>query len=73
MSRTNLSISAGYAVPRRREALRLSERGKLIVGTALVLLELVAVAGLFGWLDRQDDELSHAGINFEELAGEVRR
>ncbi len=43
-----------------------------MVGTVLVLLELVAVAGLFGWLDRQDDELSHAGINFEELAGEVR-
>ena len=72
MSRTNLSISAGYAVSRSREALRLSERGKLMDGTALVLLELMAVAGLFGWLDLQDDELSHAGINFEELAGEVR-
>ena len=73
MNRTNISISAGYAGSPRRAAFRLSERGKLMVGTALVLLELVAVAGLFGWMDRQDDELSHAGINFEELAGEVQR
>ena len=71
MSRMNLSISAGYAGFRRGAALRLSERGKLMVGTALVFLELVAVAGLFGWLDLQDEELAHAGISMEELAGEV--
>lgn len=73
MNKTNLSISAGYAGSPRSAAFRLSERGKLMVGTALVLLELVAVAGLFDWMDLQDDELSHAGINIEEFAGEVRR
>ena len=57
---------------RSRAALRLSEHGKLMVGTALVLFELVAVLCLFDWQDGKDEELSRNGVNIEELIREAR-
>ena len=56
----------------RRAAPRLSERCKLILGTALVLFELVAVLCLFNWQDGKDEELASHGVNIEQLTGEVR-
>ena len=52
-----------------RSLLRLSERGKLILGTALVILELVAVLCLFDWQGRKDTELTRHGVNIEAMIG----
>ena len=52
-----------------RSLLRLSERGKLILGTALVILELVAVLCLFDWQDRKDANLARNGVDIEQMIG----
>ena len=72
MTSRTLSLYAGNTRSRRCDGFRMTERSKLIVGTALVLFELVAAAGLFGWLDGQDRVLSSAGVNIEQMTGEAR-
>ena len=67
MTSKALSLYAGNARSRRCGSLRMAERSKLIVGTALVFFELVAAAGMFGWLDGQDRGLSSAGVNIEHI------
>ena len=57
---------------RRRAAFIGTERGRLVLGTALVLFELVAVLCLFNWQDGKDEELASHGVNIEQLTGEVR-
>ena len=52
-----------------RSLLRLSERGKLILGTALVILELVAILCLFDWQARMDAELTRHGVNIDQMIG----
>ena len=52
-----------------RSLLRLSERGKLILGTALVILDLVAVLCLFDWQDRKDADLTRHGVDIEAMTG----
>lgn len=47
------------------------DRYLCLVGTGLVVLELIAVVCLFGWLDRQDEKLVSAGINIEQMTGEA--
>lgn len=57
---------------RRRAASGGTECGKLMVGTALVLFELVAVLCLFDWQDGKDEELARHGVNIEALIREAR-
>lgn len=43
------------------------DRYLCLVGTGLVVLELIAVICLFGWLDRQDEELTAHGVNLQQM------
>ncbi|WP_154674805.1 hypothetical protein [Mailhella massiliensis] len=52
-----------------RSLLKLSERGKLILGTALILIELVAVLCLFDWQNGKDADLARNGVNIEQMIG----
>lgn len=59
-------------LPRRRAASGGTERGKLLLGTALVLFELLAVLCLFDWQDGKDEEIARNGVDIEKLVEEVR-
>ena len=73
MSSANLSGVAGYGLSCCRASSTRSERFRLILGSALVLVELVAVVWLLGWLDRQEECLARAGISIEQLLQEGQR
>jgi hypothetical protein len=45
----------------------MSLRHKMILATALLVLDLVMVAGMFGYIEHLDDQLVEAGINLTEL------
>ena len=77
MSSPNTSLAAGYGRSRvRRSILRafadLSEDFMLKIGTLAVAGTLVFTLIVFAFCDRQDERLASAGINIEELTGEVR-
>lgn len=77
MRSPNTSLTAGYGRSRsRRSILRafadLPEDFMLKIGTLLVGWTLVLTLAVFAFGNRQDEELASAGIDIEQLVGEVR-
>ena len=74
MRSANLSLAAG-SLPRRttnKAAVSLSEDRLIKVAAVLVGLTFLFTVGVLGFCDRQDERLASAGINIEQMAGEVR-
>lgn len=74
MSRTNFFPVAGSLSRRttKKAAVRLSEDRLIKVAAVLVAVTFLFTVAVLGFCDRQDERLASAGINIEQLAGEVR-
>lgn len=74
MRRTNLFPVAGRLSLRttNKAVLRLSEDRLIKVAAVLVGVTFLFTVAVLGFCDRQDERLASAGINIEQLAGEVR-
>ena len=74
MRRTNLFPVAGRLSLRttNKAVLRLSEDRLIKIAAVLVGMTFLFTVAVLGFCDRQDERLASAGINIEQLAGEVR-
>ena len=74
MRSAKLSLTAGSLSHHTtsKAAVRISEAAMLKMGTLLVAGTLMFTLAVFAFCDRRDAELASAGINIEQLAGEVR-
>lgn len=75
MRSANLSLVTGCPRSLRstsKAAVRLSEDRLIKVAAVLVAVTFLFTVAVLGFCDRQDERLASAGINIEQLAGEVR-